>query len=124
VRNEVLNVRDRESRTLAMRDNLDLARGVTETSFQRYQSGSITALDLVLSLRREADTAENFLDTYLGWRESLRRLQEMTYFDFEGGVPVLERFGIQDRMPGNGSLELSLPTPREATTPRGPPGGR
>jgi outer membrane protein TolC len=111
VRNEVLNVRDRESRTLAMRDNLDLARGVTETSFQRYQNGSITALDLLLSLRRESDTAENFLDTYLGWRESLRRLQEMTYFDFERGIPVLERFGIQDRMPGNGSLELSITPP-------------
>ncbi len=41
VRNEVLNVRDRESRTLAMRENMNLARGVSETSFQRYQEGAI-----------------------------------------------------------------------------------
>jgi outer membrane protein TolC len=123
VRNEVLNVRDRESRTMAMRENLELARGVTETSFQRYREGAITALDLILSLRREADTAENFLDAYLGWRESLRDLQQMTYFDFERGVPVLERFGVQDRMPGDGSLGLSLPRPPDAAPSRSPGAG-
>ena len=37
VRNEVLNVQDRESRTLAMQENLELAREVSETSFQRYR---------------------------------------------------------------------------------------
>jgi len=117
VRNEVLNVRDRESRTLAMRENLDLARNVTETSFQRYRDGAITALDLILSLRREADTAERFLEAYLEWRESLRRIQEMTYFDFERGLPILERFGIQNRMPGDGEMGLSMPRPTQAPTP-------
>lgn len=115
VRNEVLNVRDRESRTMAMRDNLELARNVTETSFQRYEDGVISALDLILSLRREADTAENFLESYLGWRGSLRRLQEMTFFDFERGVPVLERFRVDERMPGNGgpnALQVP-PLPRD-----------
>jgi outer membrane protein TolC len=113
VRNEVLNVRDREARTMAMRDNVELAREVTETSFQRYQDGVISALDLILSLRREADTAENFLETYLGWRGSLRRLQEMTFFDFERGIPVLERFQVQDRLPSNGILSTvqTLPAP-------------
>ena len=106
VRNEVLNVRDREIRTLAMRDNLELAREVSESSFQRYQAGAITVLDLLLSLRREEDTAENFLEAYLSWRSSLRSLQEQTYFDFEAGIPVLERFGVQGRMPGNGVLGL------------------
>ncbi len=112
VRNEVLNVQDRESRTFAMRENLDLAQEVSETSFQRYHTGAITALDLILSLRREADTAENFLDAYMGWRGSLRRVQEMTYFDFERGIPVLERFGVEDRLPSNGLAELR---PSDAT---------
>ena len=120
VRNEVLNVRDRQSRTMAMRENLELARGVTETSFRRYRNGTITATDLMLSLRREADTAENFLDAYLGWRESLRRLQEMTYFDFERGVPILERFGVESQMPADGQLGL----PRPSTTDKKSPGGR
>ncbi|MGW8264975.1 MAG: TolC family protein [Longimicrobiales bacterium] len=112
VRNEVLNVRDRESRTMAMRDNLDLARGVSETNYQRYQTGSITAVDLILSLRREADTAENFLQAYLGWRDSLRRLQEMTYWDFERRMPVLDRFGVDARLSSNGILDLHPDRPQ------------
>ena len=110
VRNEVLNVQDREARTMAMRDNLELAQGVSETSFQRYQTGAISVLDLLLSLRREAETAGNFLDAYLSWRSSLRALQEQTYFDFEQGIPLLERFGIEDRIPRNGTLGIQ---PRE-----------
>jgi outer membrane protein TolC len=102
VRNEVLNVRDRESRTLAMRENVELARGVTETSFQRYDDDLTTVVDLLLSLRREADTKENFLDAYLGWRSSLSRLWELTYFDFERGVPVIERFDMERHLTGNG----------------------
>jgi len=106
VRNEVLNVRDRENRTMAMRENLDLAQAVSETSFQRYEAGSITAVDLMLGLRREADTAENFLQAYLGWRGSLRRLQQMTYWDFERQMPVLDRFGVQARLSDNGVMGL------------------
>ncbi len=106
VRNEVLNVQDRESRTFAMQENLELARGSSETSLQRYEDGAMSGLDLILTLRRESDTAENFLEAYLGWRGSLRRLQQMTYFDFERGIPVLERFGVQDRLQSNGGLNL------------------
>jgi len=99
VRNEVQSVREYESRTMAMRENLELAGQVSESSLQRYESGSITALDLLLSLRREADTARNFLDTYVGWREALARLQTLTFFDFEMGMPVLQRFGIDGALP-------------------------
>jgi outer membrane protein TolC len=112
VRNEVLNVRDRESRTMAMRQNMDLARGVSESSFQRYQAGAITAVDLTLSLRREADTAENLLQAYLGWRNSLRQLQQLTYWDFERQMPVLDRFGVEASLPTNGSLSLRPNQPR------------
>jgi len=118
VRNEVLNVQDREARTLAMRENLELAREVSETSFQRYETGVITVLDLLLSLRREEDTAENFLDAYLSWRSSLRSIQEQTYFDFELGVPVLERFGILGQLPGNGVLGLQPSNSDEGRTER------
>jgi len=118
VRNEVLNVQDREARTLAMRENLELAREVSETSFQRYETGVISVLDLLLSLRREEDTAENFLDAYLSWRSSLRSIQEQTYFDFELGVPVLERFGILGQLPGNGVLGLQPSNSDEGRTER------
>lgn len=106
VRNEVLNVRDREIRTMAMRENMELARGVSETSFQRYEAGAITAVDLMLTLRRGAETTGNFLGGYLGWRSALRRLWEMTYWDFERQMPVLERFGVEASLPTNGGLNL------------------
>jgi hypothetical protein len=61
---------------------------------ERYREGAITALDLLQSLRRESDTAENYLDAYTNWRGVLQELQQMTYWDFETGQPVLRRFGI------------------------------
>ncbi len=30
----------------------------------------------------------------MGWRQALRELQELTYWDFEYDVPLLDRFGI------------------------------
>ncbi len=108
VRNEVLNVREYQNRTMAMEENLELARGVSEDSFRRYAAGSISALDLIQSLRREMDTANNFLDTYIGWRQALLSLQEMTYYDFERDLPVLDRFGVEGRLDENG---LSRQTP-------------
>jgi outer membrane protein TolC len=108
VRNEVLNVRDRESRTLAMLENLVLAREVSEANFQRYQDGTLTAQELILSLLREADTNENFLDSYVNWKESLRRLQTQTYFNFELDKPYLEVLREEGWIPESG-IEGLLP---------------
>ena len=102
VENQVRNVEEFESRTVAMEENLALASELSRSSLELYRQGNITALELLQSFRRELDTATNFLDTYLGWRESLQRIQELTFFDFERGIPVLERYGIggQEDMPG------------------------
>jgi len=81
-----------------MQENLTLATGLSASSLELFQDGSITALDLLQSFRRELDTANNFLDAYLGWRRALLRLQELTYFDFQNGTTVLERFDMT--MPG------------------------
>lgn len=40
------------------------------------------------------DAANTFLDAFLGWRQSLQRLQDLTYYDFEADLPVLDRFDI------------------------------
>ncbi len=94
VQSEVRNVTEYQSRALAMEENLELARDLSEESLERYAEGSLAVVDLLQTLRREADTAQNLLDAYLGWRQAITRLQEMTFYDFERGVPVLERFGI------------------------------
>lgn len=108
VRNEVLNVRDRESRTMAMQENQELAREVSRTNFQRYQDGSIAVLDLILSLYREADTAENFLQAYVSWKGSLRSLQIQTYYDFEQDRPILDWFREEGWIPEDGLEDQRL----------------
>jgi len=94
VQSEVRNVSEYQTRALAMRENLELARELSTESLELYAQGDIAVVDLLQTLRRETDTADNLLDAYLGWRQAIVRLQEMTFYDFERGVPVLERFGI------------------------------
>lgn len=94
VQSEVRNVSEYQGRALAMEENLELARDLSAESLELYAAGDIAVVDLLQTLRREADTAENLLDAYLGWKRAITRLQELTFYDFERGVPVLERFGI------------------------------
>jgi outer membrane protein TolC len=97
VQNEIRNVAEYQGRALAMQENLRLAGELVEESLRRYRLGDVSALDLLQSFRREVDTAENLLDAYLGWKRAISELQEMTFFDFERGLPVLERFGVELR---------------------------
>ena len=92
--NQARNVGEFEDRALAMEQNLVLATELSISSLDLYRQGSITALDLLQSFRRQVDTANNFLDAYLGWRRALLRIQQLTFYDFERGVPLLERFGV------------------------------
>lgn len=94
VQNEIRNVEEYENRAFNMRENLRLSEGISETSLERFRTGSVSALDLLQSLGREVETANNFLDAYLGWREALQRIQEMTYYDFERNAELMDRFGI------------------------------
>ena len=94
VQNQVRNVGEFEDRALAMEQNLGLATGLSESTLDLYEQGSLTALDLLQSFRRQVDTANNFLDAYLGWRRALLRIQQLTFYDFELDMPLLERFGV------------------------------
>lgn len=94
VQSEVRNVAEYQTRALAMEQNLELARELSQESLERYARGELAVVDLLQTLRREADTAGNLLDAYLSWRRAITRLQELTFYDFEREVPVLERFGI------------------------------
>lgn len=94
--NQVRNAEEFEDRALAMEQNLLLATELSASSLQLYLQGSIAALDLLQSFRRQVDTANNFLDAYLGWRRSLLRIQQLTFYDFELGIPLLQRFGVME----------------------------
>jgi len=101
VQNEVRNVSEFQDRALNMEQNLVLASELSASTLALYITGTASMFDLLQTFRTEAQTAENLLDAYLGWRNSLLRIQEQTYFDFELGVPVLERYGVS--LPGQGT---------------------
>ncbi len=99
VENEARNVTEYQNRALNMEDNLELAAGLSASTLARYLDGMASMFDVLQTFRTEAETADNLLDAYLGWRNSLQRIQRTTYFDFELGLPVLERYGV--RLPGD-----------------------
>lgn len=94
VRNEVRNLEEYEQRALAMQENVSLAHQLTASTLDRYRDGGLTLVELIQTIDRETNTAENFLDAYLGYRQALQRLQRLTFYDFEVGTPVLDRFTI------------------------------
>ena len=94
--NVVRNLQEYQQRALNMQENLELARQVSAMSLARYEDGQGSMLDLVQAFERQADTAENFLEAYLGYRQAVLDLQQITYYDFEHDMPVLERFQLQN----------------------------
>jgi outer membrane protein TolC len=94
VRNEVNNLTEYEQRALNMQANLQFAEQITATTLGRYRSGEVALVDLLQTIEREADTADNLLDAFLGFRRAALSLQRMTFYDFERDQPVLERYRI------------------------------
>jgi outer membrane protein TolC len=97
VQSEIRSIAEYQSRAVAMEENLTLAAGLSAQGLERYRAAEISLLELIQAFRRESDTAENLLDAYLGWRRSLSDLRQMTFYDFESDMPVLDRFGVQLR---------------------------
>lgn len=94
VRNLVASLDDFGRRTKTMLDTLVLAHELTETTVTRYRSGEVGLSDLMQALSRESQTATNLLNAYRGYQQTLRRLKEVTFFDFEAGMPLVDRFNI------------------------------
>jgi outer membrane protein len=90
----VQNLNEYQSRAVAMRDNLTMASDIGQQSLERYRTGAISVLELLQSLRRQADTAQNFLNAYIGYREALLTLQENTFYDFQYDTPLLNRYQV------------------------------
>jgi outer membrane protein len=103
VRNQVRNLEEYQQRALNMQENRELAHEITLSTIERYRQGEVTLVDVLQTIDRESSTAENFLDAFLGYRGALQRLQELTYYDFEMDMPILDRFIID--APGMEALE-------------------
>jgi outer membrane protein TolC len=94
VRSQVRTLDEYASRLANMQQTLRLARENTASTLDRYRTGGATLVDLLQTINRESNTEENFLNAYSGYQETLLRLQELTYYDFENDMPIVERFSV------------------------------
>ena len=98
VRNEVRNLSEYAQRARNMQTNLTLARDITSSTIQRYAGGEVSLVDVLQTIERQSATDNNFLSAYLGYRRALLRLERLTFYDFQRGAPLLERFNITGLM--------------------------
>jgi outer membrane protein TolC len=94
VRNLVANLRDFTQRLTTMRETLTLARQLTSSTLTRYRAGEVTLVEMLQAVTRESTTSNNYLNAFMGYQRTLRRLKEVTFFDFEVQRTVIDRFGI------------------------------
>lgn len=94
ISNYIKNLEEYQKRASVMRQNLEMARQIAQSNLIRYRDGQISILNLLQSIDRQAQTAENFLTAFLGYKEALISLQTYTYYDFERNMPLFERFRI------------------------------
>ncbi len=95
IQTAVNNLGEYQQRALNMRENMDMAKEITSISIDQYADGKISLQDLLQQINRQRETGLNFLDAYLGYRESLLNLMENTYYDYEKGTALIERFRDQ-----------------------------
>ena len=96
IRNAISNLREYQERAINMQGNLSMATEITGQSITLYQKGKISLQDLLQSLSRQTETSLNFLDTYLGYRQSLLTLMNNTYYDYENNVSLLDQFELAE----------------------------
>jgi outer membrane protein TolC len=94
VRSQVRSLQEYQERLTSMEDTLELARRTTASTLDRYRAREVALADLLQTIDREDGTARNFLDVYLGFQRTLLRLAELTFYDFERDMPIVERFSV------------------------------
>lgn len=108
ISNAVQSLREYQDRALTMQQNLNMASSVSQSSMTRFREGEISALELIQTLNSQTDTAENLLDAYMGYRQSLIDLMGYTYYDFGNDMPVFRRFDMGEYGPDQQTIKSAL----------------
>ncbi len=93
--NAVANLEEYQQRALSMKNNLDVAVDLTERSLAQFEEQRISIQDILQIIQRQEETENNFLEAYLGYRQSLLRLLINTHYDYEKDASVLDIFRSQ-----------------------------
>ncbi|MEX0684381.1 MAG: TolC family protein [Balneolales bacterium] len=94
IKNAVETLQTYQNRALAMQENVQLARSVMRASFEAFQEGEVGVFELLQNIQRLRDTQENLLQSYLGYRNSILNLWVLTFYDFETGQTLLDRYNV------------------------------
>ncbi len=90
--NAVANLNEYQRRALIIQNNLDDVQEITKLSIEQYRNGEISFNDILQVIVRARDTEMNFLNAFLGYKNSLLNLMINTYYDYEKDVPLIDRF--------------------------------
>jgi len=93
---EVENFLELQGRTENMMESRTMAADITEAGVEQYRSGAISIRDVIQMIESQKDTEMNFLDAYQGYRRSLISLMMHTFYDYENGISLLDKFRPTD----------------------------
>ncbi|MBT5832662.1 MAG: TolC family protein [Candidatus Latescibacteria bacterium] len=97
IRNAIEDLQEFQRRTLTMEEHVETSESLIEASVEQYEDGKMALQDLLRSIKTQSETGRAFLDAYLGYRKSTLSLMTKTYYDFEFGQPLVERFQVRER---------------------------
>lgn len=92
ITNTITNLKDYQQRALNLRESVTMAQEICEMSIQQYQENNISLQGVLQIINRERETGVNFLNAYLGYRRTLQELKSLTYYDYETGESLLEKY--------------------------------
>ena len=93
--NTVGNLEEYQRRALNMKENMGVSMELTDLSIAQFDENRISIQDILQIIERQEETELNFLDAYLGYRESLLRLLVNTHYDYEKDISLREQFRAQ-----------------------------
>jgi len=92
ITNAAANLEEYQKRALNMKENMDVAQKLSTASITQFEKNQISIQDILKVLERQKETELNFLDAYLGYRQSLVTLMANTHYDFENDISLIDKF--------------------------------
>lgn len=88
------NLNDYKARVLAIEKSLEAARSSYESSVARFRDGKLSIQGVLKALERKNTLEMNYLEAYTGYRGSILQLNARTFFDYESGVSMYEKYDL------------------------------
>ena len=104
IRSNILNAAENlieyQQRAINLEKSLGMVQQLSDISVQQYRDDLISLQDMLRIASRQRDTELNFLDAYLGYRRSLLWLMVQTYYDYENGISLIDKYRPRQEVSG------------------------